>query len=103
MQDKFYVGAKVLCVETHSQGYVTKGKVYEVQGIMKRHCNCGGVLLDIGINVNAISLRCPRCGATKPKTDNICWLGERLFRLLEPDTELSEVEVNELLRHYATR
>lgn len=100
--DKFYVGAKVLCVNdkfkiTGLIPPIKKGRVYEVLGVTKSNC-CGLLLLDVGISYdgNDAFFNCS-CGGNPLIINNIWTIRATRFRLIEPDTTLSEVEVNELL------
>lgn len=43
----FYVGQKVVCVKTHSQGDPKAGNTYTVRAIAL--CSCGNIGLDVGL------------------------------------------------------
>lgn len=96
-EDKFYVGAKVLRVSP--DGLITKrGKIYEVHGIVKCQCNSRPVLLDLGFIIPiGKSLQCNHCKKIIGRVGQPDYCSSVHFRLIEPDTELSDIEVNELL------
>jgi hypothetical protein len=49
----FRVGQKVVCIKSHSQGFVTKGKIYTINHI--EICPiCGIVAFDVGISISEL-------------------------------------------------
>lgn len=93
--DKFYVGAKVVCVGSPTDGAYKKGEIYEVFGVRKDPCLCKGIVIDIGLH--AKYLGCHICGMENIPTGGIRWCASHRFRLLEPDIELSETRLDEIL------
>lgn len=99
-EDKFYVGAKVLRIGKTDDA-VVKGKIYTVEAV-KKMCVHFPVLLALeGVYYHVPdghSYGCVMCGIHDTKGSAKCqWYAAKNFRLIEPDTELSDIEVNELL------
>lgn len=87
---RFKVGQQVICIKTHTQKAVIKGKTYTIQGI-EQVCECATV--DVGINSSSDLKRgkCVVCGVIW-NTDGIHHIAEYLFAPLEEDgTSLSLV------------
>lgn len=71
------IGDKVVCIRTHCNNAVIKNNIYVVCGVYT--CNCGHVMLDVGIingDHNTLS-ECSYCG--KCIRTNTWWVSQRLF------------------------
>lgn len=81
----WYVGQKVVCIKTHSQGLVVKGKNYSVHGV---NCCplCGFVSLDVGVIGNGRSWSCMK----KHRVHSGTWVATTLFRPVDALTEQIE-------------
>lgn len=57
----FYIGQKVVCIQSHSQNLYVKGKEYEIKDIVKG-CSHYPFLLYLGIKKEGrIGTKCPTC------------------------------------------
>lgn len=105
----FYVGQKVVALETKTERYnnawtIVKGNIYFVRGV--KYCtNCGKQSIDIGQITSSNNYICNGCKA-RIKTNGICWIDSKRFAPLqdiEADIEelceriLREVEIEEPL------
>ncbi len=97
MSDNFHIGQDIVCVKTHSQGFVKEGQLYVVKGLSTGICRCNPVIIDVGIVTDPAPIQCGRCKiiATKIGNPNIFWFGESLFRPLDELCDISEL-TNEL-------
>lgn len=95
MENKFYVGQKVLCIKSQSQGSTKKGSVYIVEGVKKGRC-CGVLQLDLGID-NPDSDKQFQCVCRKIGKEDAWWQGAERFIPIEDQEELSEMTIEELL------
>jgi hypothetical protein len=94
----FKPGDEVICIQTHSQGVVIKGKIYTVRDVVSSPCGCMS-LLDVGLKTNRPLRECNVCGNVW-NADNRAWLvGSWLFKKLLTDNEEKDLEeaISELL------
>lgn len=99
--NRFYVGQEVVCVKTHSKGYVNEGSHYTIMALSTGVCSCSSVIVDVGIKLqeNHVS----RCGvhrAYAPKNGNV-WFSEKLFAPLQTQSE--EADMNAALEEIMER
>lgn len=100
---RFKIGQKIVCIKTHSQGVLKKGKIYAIKKIRKSCC-CFDV--DIGIVSTTKYANCGFCKISRI-SDDTWWINESLFAPLEEDgstfrltkevieeLELETIEVN---------
>jgi len=96
---KFEIGQEVVCIKSHSLGYVTKGKTYIIKNILKRRCKCEHPILDVGIiRLAAANTKCSRCGASHILPfSNIAYVSSRLFIPIQKDSwrEVTFEEIKE--------
>ncbi len=80
---RFKIGQKVVCVKTHSQGLVKKGKNYIVKS---NSCPCNCIAIDVGAIVSGTSdlNECYNCKLVYPH-DNRQFICESLFAPLKED------------------
>ena len=91
----WYIGQEIVCVKTHSLKLVKRGKTYTIRGLAKSQCNCGYVMIDVGISYNNIhpsgQQECSECGNAF-FTNGLFWFNECLFAPLDQDiSELTEI------------
>ena len=97
----WYIGQEIVCIKTHSQGVVVKGKVYTIQGLKQGCCE---VDIHVGIFTKLEDWQiwflssCDRCGHCEDSgLDSTHWLSETIFAPLEYDSqaieELLQIEV----------
>lgn len=98
---RFKIGQKVVCVKSHSLGFVIKGKIYTVHE--KSNCTC--IAIYVGISQGYTSGYC--CNCKKIITSDKAYIHESLFApikedgsslslTLEIDIEEFEIETMEL-------
>lgn len=89
----FYIGQRVVCVETHPEGFVIAGQQYTITGIHNQ-CKCG-VCITVGFREPAVDyigerVWCMDCGsALRAKTLEWTFFPQR-FRPLDTLTETME-------------
>lgn len=84
MSNGFYIGQKVVCVKSHSQGVTREGVMYVVNGV-KKCAICGNPQIDVGVPATASQWMCgpeAGCGHVSP-THGIWWQGAHRFRPLD--------------------
>lgn len=96
--DRIKAGDDVVCVKTHSQGVVIKGRVYTVRDVLPSPCGCM-TLVDVGLKTNRPMFYCNNCGMHLEKTDKAWHIGIDLFRKLLTDSEQEDMRnvLNEVL------
>lgn len=93
---------EVICIKTHSQGFVKKGIIYPLLETKPVKCHCGPkTLYNVGIPVNNNNnnkyTNCPYCGYRLANHTGYKWIDSSLFADLADISELLEVlneEVN---------
>lgn len=82
----WYIGQEIVCVKSHSEKAVVKGKVYTIKSLEKRCCFMG---IDVGIidpnnYINDYGI-CRSCGGKLKvfKNGNKWWFSEQLFTPIE--------------------
>ncbi len=79
----WYIGQEIVCIKTHSKGYVERGKIYTIKVLQKGHCNCTDILVDVGITTTIAIHFCSSCDIMWGNKTNAYWFSERLFAPLE--------------------
>jgi hypothetical protein len=88
---KWYVGQPIVCIQTHSRGFVKKNQEFTIKSIQQ--CRCGSIDLNIGIPIPKSIIIVCNCGETEKK---ILWLSEILFAPLDVNiSELTEILTKE--------
>lgn len=62
MISPFYIGQKVVCVKSHSQGVIKKGQEFTVTGVFEPDCNCDNWTITIGLKTIIPFHQCSFCG-----------------------------------------
>lgn len=90
----WYIGQKVVCVKSHSQGLVRSGVTYLISDV--RQCECGRLSLNVGVADHHRWTECTihqydgsGCMRLKP-THGFAWFYCALFRPLDALTETIE-------------
>ena len=87
----WHIGQEIVCIKTHSQGVVKRGKIYTIQGLQQSSCECHYIDIDVGIKGNGSNtVRCGDCKGITRVVGNIHWLHEELFAPLEYDEQAIE-------------
>ena len=94
----WHIGQEIVCVKSHSQGYVTCGKIYTINGLQKSMCKCNDVDIDVGITTNNTRFACGGCEARWLNNAGVVWISETLFAPLEYNQDA----INELLEEPVT-
>lgn len=93
----FYVGQKVVCIQSHSRGHFKKGDVFTVKSVLKPCCNW---TIDIGFRSSYDLMRCS-CLNTYPYNGHYLAAAFRPLEELKPPLltfeKIKEVEKEELL------
>lgn len=89
----WYIGQEIVCIKTHSQGVVKRGKIYTIKGLQKSRCKCHTVEIDIGAKSDLLTEGCSACNSDWKATSDIWWLSEIVFAPLEYNQDA----INELL------
>lgn len=71
----FYVGQKVVCIQSHPMGFFKKGQEFTIIDARKMKC-CADWVVDIGIHTHYLEMDCSCCGAT---VDNISYYRSSRF------------------------
>jgi hypothetical protein len=79
-------GDDVICIKTHSQGAVIKGKIYTVRDVVSFPCGCA-TIVDVGLRSNRPFTLCTHCGTHFEKGDNVWYIAIELFRKLLTDEQ----------------
>lgn len=88
----WHIGQEIVCVKTHSLGYVKRGKTYTIRGLKKTHCPCKFVIIDIGMAAKVGLGKCNVCGLLDSEKVSEYWFNESLFAPLDQDiSELTEI------------
>ena len=93
------IGMKLICVKTHSKGYVKEGEMHVVKDL-KLCVSCKMLAVDVGIKgvADIVHTRC-NCGHREHQPNKTVWFSHALFRPLDDlyNTEIEELmnEVNE--------
>lgn len=83
----WYINQDIVCIKTHSKGYVKEGRVYTIKGL--KRCKCGVVNIDIGVSNGVGNIQCTPCGNWF-KTLGEFYFSEHLFAPLEYDKQAIE-------------
>lgn len=46
---KWYIGQPILCIKSSPNKEIVKGQEFEIKGLALSACNCGVVVIDVGI------------------------------------------------------
>ena len=87
---EFYIGQRVVCVESHPLGEFKEGQEFIVKSIKRNTC-CGILLLNIGVVTDYEFSRCTTCGRIDLNED---YYNSKRFRPLQ---ELSNTTYNEVM------
>lgn len=85
---------KLLCIKSHSLGYVIKGQHYEILDVYPNCCKCYSYLYDVGEHPHPRSsgyLRCNRCG-TREKDPNPKRLLVASTLFADPDVDIQSLK-----------
>lgn len=85
----WHIGQEIVCIKTHSQGLVKRGRIYTIKGLQKGFCPCYHILIDVGIEHSGTT-GCVRCNKRMPENTSNAWFGEHLFAPLEYDQQAIE-------------
>lgn len=95
----WYIGQEIVCVKTHSEKAVIRGRTYKINGLKRSYCNCGHTIIDVGIASPANCIHfCAKC-KFQYRSVGICYISEQLFAPLDQDIS----ELTEVLEKEATR
>lgn len=83
---RFRIGQKVVCVKTHSENLVIKGKIYTV---LNTNCPCNCNAVDVGIVDDSPygifkAVKCYQCNSIY-SYGKIWWISSKLFAPLQDD------------------
>jgi len=99
----FYVGQKVVCVKTHSQGIVVKGNVYSVKECYLSPCGCNYVVC-VGVLATGQFNKCTTCGKRRNPESKYHPISHELFAPVQEAkpplmtfTQIKEKEKEEIL------
>jgi hypothetical protein len=84
----WYIGQEIVCIKSHSNLAVIKGKIYTINGIVKPCCD---VLLDVGITIHTPLVQCSICKGLRYANGDEWYLSESLFAPLMDISELTEI------------
>ena len=91
----WYIGQEVVCVRTHPDKVVVRGKTYPIKGLKQSACRCKNINIDVGIRANhAIYSEYSRCNVCNDVelVGDIFWLHENRFAPLDQDiSELTAI------------
>ncbi len=90
----FEIGDEVLCIKTHSWGFVIEGRSYVVKDMKLSSC-CKTLLLDVGAYNSTNGMTCHKCNMDHHYRDNVAWLNCKLFVKL---SEFKKEEVAQLMQ-----
>lgn len=93
-QQPFEIGQRILCVETHNNGYVREGKIYVVNDIKQFSCGCW--MVDVGQNSKIGNLTMCRHHGAIHENNGIAWCGCFRFVPLESN-EMKRVEFTKII------
>ena len=86
----WYIGQEIVCIKTHSQGYVKRGQTFTIRGLRLSNCICNNVEIDVGINCPH-KKRFHNCTGCKTRTQEMPygarWFSQSLFAPLEYNQE----------------
>lgn len=85
---------EVICIKTHSQGFVKEGIIYSLLETRDVICHCGPrVLYNVGIpiNTNSTYTTCGYCNYNLPNNNSYRWFDSSLFADLADISELLEI------------
>ena len=93
----FYIGQEVVCVKelitvTIWGQPLKKGKHYIIKGL--KLCDCGKLIIDVGINTELNRSECNDCGCL---IYGAWWISEDKFAPLETIPESHEKEIEKLI------
>ena len=91
---KWYIGQDIVCIKTHSQGFVKKGEVYTIKSLRQACCHIG---IDVGLIDSRKGLNytssCIKCNSQINNGKSpVLWFGDSLFVPLESLVNLDEIE-----------
>ena len=90
----WYIGQEIVAIRNHRQGVFKKGDTFTIKSLRGSRCNCGGILIDIGVNARehiGLKVSCDTCRITYVK-DNIWWMHESNFYPIDFDiSELTDI------------
>ena len=89
----WHIGQEIVCIKTHPDGIVKRGKVYRITGLKKPFCGCHQVQIDVGIIGRFSKTNCSMCGKKSADQSYVWWLSEKRFAPLEYNQDA----INELL------
>ena len=92
--ENWYIGQDIVCIRTHSKGFVTKDNVYTIKSLKQ---GCCGIYIDIGFTAldkaSEYSTYCNRCNTISSNGSSpILWFHEGLFVPLNSLVNISEIE-----------
>lgn len=82
--EPFYIGQRVVCIETHSWGAVIKDQIYIIKGV-KTSCEHHPWIVDVGIKADTWTCGCGTCG--KPEITDIWWICATRFAPIQEKFE----------------
>ena len=91
MSYNFHIGQDIVALKDHSQGAYKKDDVFTVKGLMESFCNCGGVLVDIGLTKKKYFMRCKKCMYRVENNTNSKWFMANNFAPLDSLTNIEEL------------
>lgn len=92
----WYIGQEIVCVKTHVERVVVRGRTYTIKSLREGVCPCdAGILIDVGVPHDPSRFteysRCSKCGH-RYYSGSTFWLVERHFAPLDQDiSELTEI------------
>ena len=88
----WYIGQEIVCVKTHSNKAVVRGRTYTIKSLERSPCKCPDVLIDVGLSDYGDLYQCCDCRMSFEDTSNVFWFSEYLFAPLDQDiSELTEI------------
>ncbi len=103
MENRFYVGQEVLCVDLSGNPEGLQRGVYTVEGIKLSPC-CKQLLIDVGVYRGSVSVQCTKCKDIHEISGNKYFLASRFIPIdntkseLTADEVMEEIEIGELLK-----
>jgi hypothetical protein len=93
----WHIGQEIVCIKTHPEGIVKRGKIYTIKGLTESQCKCQGVQIDVGATYDSKFYtgrsQCLDCGWLSSVPSEVWWFSERRFAPLEYNQDA----INELL------
>lgn len=92
--ENWYIGQDIVCIKTHSKGFVTKDKVYTIKSLKQSCCH---INIDVGLIAPNKALNyytdCKACNTISSNGSSpILWFHEGLFVPLNSLVDISEIE-----------